>query len=117
MISSALLVLEHVALWGPTWRVERPWNYAMGVATLLVGAFVWGATTQGPVTAMESVFAFFLISTSGVWVIAGYYLRDRHARHKQSVEKTAQAKQLTQALIDERGKHGAREPDVDSRWN
>lgn len=107
LVSSALLIAEHVGLWQQPWRLDAPWNYIVGLGTVLFGCFVWAVTVQGPVTGVDAWGSFFLIATSGGWVALGYYIRGRLAKQKKHDEKAVKAIRLTQELIDQGGPDGA----------
>jgi hypothetical protein len=99
IVAAVALVAEHVLLWPMSWRIERPWTYVMGVLTLLFGCFVWARIVRRPVDPMDALTAFALICTSGKWVIAAYWFRDRDAKRKQAAELTGKAIALAQDLI------------------
>jgi hypothetical protein len=77
IVSSLGLGLEHLALWDQPWRLAEPWDHVVGVLTLLGGCAVWAwrQTLIGPIDPWLAVFAFGLISTSGLWIAVAYWLR------------------------------------------
>ena len=110
--TAALLIAEHVVMWDQPWRVERPWNYVIGVGTLAVGWIVWGVTASGPVTPIDAAVSIILISFgSGATVLLCYAVRGRLDRAKKNNSVVAEAERLTQAIIDGE-RHAARQPDL-----
>jgi hypothetical protein len=116
-ISSALLIAEHVLLWGQPWRLTRPWNYVIGLGTVLFGCFVWALTARGPVSTFEAFWSFACISASGGWIMLAYYIRDRLAQRSEATRNAWRGLRLTQDLIDAGGPDAARQPDVHDRRN
>lgn len=104
IVSSVLLGIQHVLLWKRPWKIDPPWNYVLGVGTILAGCGVW-AITLGSVLVRpaDAVGAFALISSSGLWVIFGYWLRARLARKHQAGKKARAGLALTQEIIDAAG--------------
>lgn len=102
-IAAALLLVEHVALWAQPWRLDPPWTYVIGVATLFIGWAAWGMTAAGPVSPLDAVVNISLVSTSGAVVALAYYVRDRQARAAGHAAIVQQARAFTQAIIDDGG--------------
>ena len=116
LISAALLTVEHVTLWGHPWRLVPPYNYIVGVATLLFADLIWAfnTTTNRPI---DAFYAFATIATSGAAIVLGYYIRNRIDLRDKARDMAQQAHQLTQSLIDQGGRRNARESEIHDRRN
>lgn len=111
--TAALLFAEHVALYAQPWRVQRPWNYVIGVVTLAAGWAVWGLTADGPVAPIDAAISIMLISFgSGSVVVLSYAVRGRLEQAKKNSDVITKAKILTQDLIDQGERHAARQSDI-----
>ncbi len=80
IVASLALVTEHIVLWEQPWRIEAPWNYVMGVLTILLGYGVWALALGTPIPPDEAWVAAALIASSGKWIVAAYWLRGRAQR-------------------------------------
>lgn len=117
IVASALLIAEHIALWEQPWRLEAPWNYVVGLGTVLLGCLVWAVTARGPVAPLDAWGSFVLVSTSGGWITLGYYVRGRQGRRKKAQDDAVRAIRLTQELIDAGGQDATRQPELRDRRN
>lgn len=111
--AAALLFAEHMAMWDQPWRIDAPWSYVLGVATLAASWIVWGLSATGPVTPIDAVASIVLISAGGgAVVVVAYAVRGRLDRARKQTAVVTQAKALTQDLIDQGERHAARESDL-----
>lgn len=93
LVSSLALVLEHVYCWNQPWRLSEPWNYAVGVLTILGGCAVWAWRQSGTVEPWLACIAFSIIAVgSGAWVVLAYAIRGRLALWKMRDETLKQRK-------------------------
>ncbi len=79
LVASLALALEHIGLWEQPWRLSEPINYIVGVLTILGGCAVWAwrQAQTGTIDPWLALIAFGMITTSGGWVIVGYWVRGR----------------------------------------
>jgi len=101
LVGSALLGAEHVLLFNHPWKVDKPWSYVIGLGTVLLACLVWARAYTGLIAPTDAVIAFGIVSTSGGWVILGYAIRDRIARHRQSMRLAEEARARASELIGE----------------
>ncbi|HEU5100639.1 MAG TPA: hypothetical protein VFU22_16530 [Roseiflexaceae bacterium] len=99
LLAAALLLVEHIGLWGQTWRLKNPWTYLVGVLTLAVGWIAWAMTAVGPVTPIDAVANIGAVSSAGAVVLVAYYVRGRLA------QRDAQAAQQGEIIGMARGLH------------
>lgn len=102
IVASLGLIAEHVALWRQPWRLDAPWNYIIGVLTILCGCGVWAMAVRGPIQPDEAWIAFALIAAgSGAWVALAYYVRDRQARARNAAIRRGEVVGGARGLISE----------------
>src|SRR6185369_5240235 len=88
IVASLGLIAEHIALWRQPWRLDAPWNYIIGVLTILAGCGVWASAVQGHIAPDEALIAFAIIAVgSGAWIALAYYIRDRQERGKLAAQR------------------------------
>lgn len=116
IITAALLVAEHVALYDQPWHIDEPWNYAVGVATLAAGWIAWGLIADGPVRPIDAAISIVLISFgAGAAIVVCYWFRGRLELAKKNTAVVTKARALTQDLIDKGTGHAAGKSDVHDR--
>ena len=102
LIASLGLIAEHVALWRQPWRLDAPWNYVIGVLTILCGCAMWAGTVQGHIAPDEAWVAYAIISVgSGAWIALAYYIRGRLERGQKQAQKRGEVVGSARGMIAE----------------
>ncbi len=112
IVTASVLIALHIAMWDQPWRLDAPWNYLIGVLTLAVGWAIWGLVASGPISPIDAVANIGAVTTAGGSILACYWLRGRWDKRQKQNETVAQAKRLTQDLIDNGGRQDARQPNL-----
>ncbi len=76
LITAALIIIEHIALWHAPWRLSPPASYIVGTATSGVGMVLWGLAANQ----IDAALAFWIIAgAAGMADVGAYWVRGRLA--------------------------------------
>ena len=104
LIASMALVLEHISLWHQPWRLAEPFNYIVGVLTILAGCAVWAwrQAQTGDINPWLALIAFGIIAIgSGGWIMLAYWLRGRLALTKARDAHVSDRKRAIAGALDD----------------